>query len=244
MAKGGTQIYCPKCGSNQICRAVPPTALGERSARRLTMENHEDIRWFRRGRECLSCGYKFLTGELHEAFIDELVELLGAWLAKARNGVRTAGRAAAKRKRVETVSLEEAQAFIRASAKWDHPSWSIVNAPRHAKRVYKHHLGWAIDFGANTFLPGMAVARGFSEIESIMNDIAEGKVVFREDAIRRLKHVISGCVAGHDGNEYGGFYPMDGDYLTFGTQFIDAADGAELILEWGDPREILMKKHR
>lgn len=243
MPKGGTQIFCPKCGSNQICRAVSPTALGQGPARRLMMINHQDIRWFRRGRKCRSCGYKFLTGELDEAFINEIVNLRGAWLARVHSGVRSASRAAGKRTRIETVPLEDAQAFIRATAKWDHPSWSIVNAPGHARRIYEHPLGWAIDFGANTFLPGMAVARGFREVASIMTGITDGKVMFREDATARLKRAISGCVANQDGNEYGGYYPLDGNYLTFGTQLINASDGAELILNWGDPKQILMRRY-
>jgi hypothetical protein len=97
------------------------------------------------------------------------------------------------------VPLEDAKAFIRATAKWDHPSYSIADAPKHANRIYKHDLGWALDFGANTFLPGLAVARSFRETGRIFAELAEGNVVFREQAIARLMRAISGCVATHDG---------------------------------------------
>lgn len=184
----------------------------------------------------------FLTGELDENFIRELVELRSAWLHTIKSAARSASRTAAKRARQETVPLEDAEAFIRASAKWDHPSWSIVNAPKHAKRIYAHDLGWAIDFGANTFLPGMAVERCFREMGRIMNELAEGQIVFRDQASKRLVQTISGCVATHDGYEYNGYYPLDGDYMTFGTQMIDADDGAKLILNWADPKGILMSR--
>lgn len=242
MAKGGTKIYCAECKAIQVCRAISPTEFDEPSAQRVQDERYADLHWFRRGRECLSCGHKFLTGELDEAFIRELVELRKSWLQTVAGGARSASRAAAKRTRLETVPLEDAEAFIRAAAKWDHPSYSIVDAPKHARRIYKHSLGWAIDFGANTFLPGMAVARGFREVGAVMDRIAQGEVIFREDASKRLQQVISGCVATHDGYEYNGYYPMDGIYLTFGTQLIDTEDGANLILRWADPKGVLMKR--
>ncbi len=242
MAKGGTKILCPECSDIQVCRAISPTELDEPSAQRVRDERHSDLHWFRRGRKCLACGHKFLTGELDEAFIHELVELRKSWLQSVAGSARSASRAASKRTRLEYVPREDAEAFIRASAKWDHPSWSIVDAPKHAGRIYRHGLGWAIDFGANTFLPGMAIARCFHAVATIMNSVSEGEIIFREDANRHLQKVISGCVATRDGHEYNGYYPMDGIYLSFGTQLIDAEDGANLILRWADRKGILMSR--
>ena len=243
MSVGGTEIYCPNCKSNQICKAHPPSYLGEGRERRLEIETHSDIHWFRRARECLTCGHAFLTGELDEAFIKELVDLRNAWLHRISGKAKSAARAATKRTRVETVSYEDAHEFVRLTAEWDHPtSWSIVSAPKHADRVYENHLGWAVDFGANTFLVGMAIARGYREMARIMQSLAEGNFVFRENVISRLKLVISGCVANHDGNEFEGYYPLDGAHLTFGTQLINTENGAELLLRWGDPNEILLTK--
>ena len=199
MARGGTKIVCAVCNDIQICRALSPTALDQPSSQRVQGEAYPDIRWFRRGRECLNCGSKFLTGELDEDFIWELVQLRGSWLRGVAKSAQSAARAASQRRREENVPIDDAKAFIRASAKWDHPSYSIVDAPKHANRIYKHTLGWAIDFGANTFLPGMAVARSFAEMERIFSELAAGKIVFREQAIERLIRTISGCVATHDG---------------------------------------------
>ena len=103
-------------------------------------------------------------------------------------------------------------------------------------------MGWALDFGANTFLPGFAIARSFREIASIFTELASGNVVFREQAIARIMRQISGCVATHDGYEYNGYYPMDGDYMTFGTQLIDAELGAKLVLHWADPKGTLLSR--
>lgn len=242
MTRGGTKIFCPVCNDIQICRAIPPTALDQPSAQRVQDEAYPDLHWFRRGRECLNCGHKFLTGELNEDFIRELVELRRSWLRGVSKSARSAAHAASKRVRAETVPLKDAKAFIRAAAKWDHPSYSIVDAPKHANRIYKHGLGWAIDFGANTFLPGLAVARCYRECELIFSELADGKVVFREQAIERLIREISGCVATHDGYEYSGYYPLDGDYMTFGTQLIDTDDGARLILHWVDPDKMLLSR--
>jgi hypothetical protein len=242
MTGGGTKIFCPECQGIRVCRALSPTVLDQPSSRRVQDERYPDLNWFRRGRECLACAHKFLTGELDEDFIRELVELRRSWLRGVSKSAQSAARAAAKRERDETVPVEDARAFIRATAKWDHPSYSIVDAPKHANRIYKHALGWAIDFGANTFLPGMAVARSFREMSRIFSELADGKVVFREQAIERLIRTISGCVATHDGYEYNGYYPLDGYYLTFGTQLIDADDGARLILEWADPNGLLLSR--
>ncbi len=242
MPRGGTKIYCADCEENQVCRAIPPSQLDEPSAQRVQDERYADLHWFRRGRECLNCGERFLTGELDEGFIRELVELRKSWLHSVKGAARAAGRAASKRGRPECVAFEDAAAFIRASAQWDHPSGQIVDAPSHVRNIYEHELGWAIDFGANTFLPGLAVARCFREVAALLDRIGEGEVLFREDATRRLQQAISGCVATQDGYEYNGYYPMDGIYLTFGTQLIDTEDGASLVLRWADPKGILMNR--
>jgi len=83
----------------------------------------------------------------------------------------------------------------------------------------------------------------FAKTTSIFAELAEGNVVFREKAIARLMRAISGCVATHGGYEYNGYYPLDGDYMTFGTQLIDADLGAKLILQWTDPKQILLSRH-
>ena len=46
---------------------------------------HDDIQWFQRGRECLSCGHEFITGEVDTEFLGELVELRDALSAIKEN---------------------------------------------------------------------------------------------------------------------------------------------------------------
>lgn len=75
---GGTSMHCPSCDGVQVCKAIPTTWLGKRTGQRWHRRDHRDVQWFRRGRECQRCGETFLTAELPEQFVDELVELRDA----------------------------------------------------------------------------------------------------------------------------------------------------------------------
>jgi hypothetical protein len=72
---GGTQKWCPKCLDITVCKAVNPSTLGVPSGQRMHFEHHVDINFFRRGLICLACDYEFITAEVDEKFLDELVEL-------------------------------------------------------------------------------------------------------------------------------------------------------------------------
>jgi hypothetical protein len=74
---GGTQIYCPDCRSVQVCKAIPATEVGKTSGQRWIRQDHQDVQWFRCGRRC-PVGHKFLTVEIDEGFLDELVALRNA----------------------------------------------------------------------------------------------------------------------------------------------------------------------
>lgn len=76
--QGGTQIWCPLCKDIQICQAIPVTSIGKKSGQRWFRKDHNDIRWFRRARRCLNCELEFLTAEVDEDFITELVKLRNA----------------------------------------------------------------------------------------------------------------------------------------------------------------------
>lgn len=76
--QGGTQKWCPECGDIQVCAAVNPSQLGHESGQRWYKSEHSDIRWFRRGQICQSCGHEWLSAEVPEEFLDELVELRNA----------------------------------------------------------------------------------------------------------------------------------------------------------------------
>jgi hypothetical protein len=77
--EGGTQMYCPKCETITTCRAVPLSEIpGYKSGQRWYKTEHPDINWFRRRRMCLTCNNLFVTSEVNEKFINELVELRSA----------------------------------------------------------------------------------------------------------------------------------------------------------------------
>lgn len=69
---GGTEIYCPNCNSFQVCKAINPSKIAYEHGQRWSCS---DVHWFRRGRECLSCGTEFLTAEVDEGLVNELLEL-------------------------------------------------------------------------------------------------------------------------------------------------------------------------
>jgi len=75
VSKGGTQMYCASCGQVQVCRAVPTTDLGHESGQRWYSLQYTDLQWFRRGRECQECADTWLTSEIREDFLRELIEL-------------------------------------------------------------------------------------------------------------------------------------------------------------------------
>ncbi len=87
---GGTQMFCPGCKKIRVCRAIPTTELGEKAGQRWYRVWHDDIQWFRRGRECQHCGHQFLTSEVQEGFLDELVELRDALGDLKKNAERYA----------------------------------------------------------------------------------------------------------------------------------------------------------
>ncbi|WP_300464464.1 hypothetical protein [Desulfobacula sp.] len=77
---GGTKMYCPKCKEIRVCKAIPINDIDweQKNAQRWYRKDHPDINWFRRGRECLECEHHFITSEINEKYIDELVELRNA----------------------------------------------------------------------------------------------------------------------------------------------------------------------
>lgn len=62
----------------RVCAAVNPSQLGVESGQRWQRNDHSDIRWFRRGLVCKKCEHEWLSAEVPEDFLDELVELRNA----------------------------------------------------------------------------------------------------------------------------------------------------------------------
>lgn len=76
--QGGTKKWCPACKAITVCAAINPSQLGKRSGQRWYKTAHPDLQWFRRGLVCQQCNHEWLTAEIHEDLLDELVELRNA----------------------------------------------------------------------------------------------------------------------------------------------------------------------
>ena len=75
ITQGGTNLWCPKCAAITVCKAVNPSLLANDPDQTWIMQDHSDIQWFRRARICQTCNHEFLTAEIDEAFLTELVQL-------------------------------------------------------------------------------------------------------------------------------------------------------------------------
>lgn len=231
MAKQGTKIYCPICSGFSVCRALPPTKAGKPKDQRWYRTDHGDISWFRRARRCSKCESIFLTAEIDERLLDELIALRTKLTLKNRS---IADRIRSERSwlvRIENVPLELAKEFIQRTAWWHtHSSGSPVRAPKHSERIYQNHHGWVIDFGANSFLVGKAISRCSSAINNFLEKSANGELAQLSDLKESLKRHIRGAVANHNQDEYDGYYSLTGQHMMFGAQSIDIEDGANFII--------------
>ena len=70
-------MWCDKCKKITACKATEPTDVdwSLHRGRRWHRKDHQDVQWFRRGRICQECGEKFITAEVNEDFVSELVDL-------------------------------------------------------------------------------------------------------------------------------------------------------------------------
>ena len=79
--KGGTDMYCPSCKQITTCKACPAAQITldpKDYGQRMHYTKNQDINWFQRGRECLSCHHDFITAEVDIEFLEELVQLRDA----------------------------------------------------------------------------------------------------------------------------------------------------------------------
>jgi formate hydrogenlyase subunit 6/NADH:ubiquinone oxidoreductase subunit I len=88
---GGTQMHCPHCKKICVCKAIPLNEIGRKVSQRWHKIDHPDINWFRRGRQCLTCYEYFVTSEVNEKFINELVELRDALFEIKKNSEKYIG---------------------------------------------------------------------------------------------------------------------------------------------------------
>ena len=70
--------------SYETVKAIPMSESGCGSGQHLTrIDEHSDIQWFRRNLQCQTCQEEWLSAEVPEDYLDELVELRNA-LAEIR----------------------------------------------------------------------------------------------------------------------------------------------------------------
>ena len=96
--QGGTRIFCPFCKKFEVCKAVPSHTLMGTPVSDCTELITQNIQWFRRSRLCLTCSNQFITAEIDEDFLDELVQLrdaLGDIKMNARKYIQQANKASA-----------------------------------------------------------------------------------------------------------------------------------------------------
>jgi hypothetical protein len=76
--QGGTKMYCPSCQEIQVCQAIHGGKVGLKGGQRWQRTDYPDIQWFRRVRQCLNCSEVFITAEIREDILEELVALRDA----------------------------------------------------------------------------------------------------------------------------------------------------------------------
>jgi hypothetical protein len=228
---GYTSLYCPNCKKIQKSPVVPLYKLKKPKGRRWRGVNYSDVQWFLRGRQCEFCKENFLTAELDYNLVEELLDLRERIADKNKAIVVNLRKKKSFLTRAETVPKELAIGIIRASAWWDtHPS-GPVKAPGHANNIYKSSLGWAVDFGANTFLVGLALERSIKLINRYLDEFSEGKLPKFDKLSEDLNFEIRGSVANYNGYEYKGYYPVNDGCMIFGGHSIMLNSATKYIID-------------
>jgi hypothetical protein len=235
---GAVQIHCPNCDGFNYCKSIPTYKLyhtideNDPKSRHLCKSEYPDVQWYRRGRKCQICGNIFLSAELSETFVEELVRIRTFLIGRNQLIVKKIRRSTSWLKYNEDISLEFVQQFIRACAWWDkHPCGFPCRAPRHADNIYlSQYNGWSLDYGANTFLVGKAVKRCAKNVNSFLDEAAKGKLLNKEKIKETLGKAIAGSVANIYGDEYDS-YPINDGQLEFGTHAIRLEDAADFLIK-------------
>lgn len=102
------------------------------------------------------------------------------------------------------------------------------------------HHGWALEFGANTFLVGKAIERAARLIDDALGAASRSEHVSISRLEEDIRNAIAGAVARYDGNEYEGSYPITGDDLVFGAQSIDLKDAVNFLFATNGIRAALL----
>lgn len=234
--RGPLRIHCRECGVFKRAKSVPIPRSKDNGHRRFNYVQEPDIAWFRRKRICGSCGTEFLTAEVDERLIEELLRhrqkqtrRRRTALSKVSTDVRTKKKWLASTG--DKIPRELAAQLVSGSAWWlTHSSGSPVRAPRHADRLYELYCGWCVDFGANSFAAARALALARDYAKTIYPHALLGKLPTKATIQRNLRSIPSRCVLNVNGDFYD-HYPENGaSELVFGAQAIDVNDCERLLL--------------
>ena len=89
-------MWCSDCKVIRTVRAIPGkdvTSSNRDYLQRRYHSDHRDLNFFQRGRECLTCGKKFLTAEIELAYLFELAHLRDALADLKKHAERYQGEA-------------------------------------------------------------------------------------------------------------------------------------------------------
>ncbi|MBJ6749893.1 hypothetical protein [Geomonas anaerohicana] len=240
MTKTGPVSYCPRCHRLCTCFSVPLKKAKTEPVRNLYYQLHQDVRWYRRARQCSECHEVFVTAELDQSMLDELILLRKTIIQKRKRAINKVKEDYPWIELHEPVPKELAQAFLRASCWWlTHSSGMPVRAPGHADRIYSSTIhGWAVDFGANTFLVGKAIERSGRKIKEFLEAVAVGTILPIATLKNNINFAISSAVTNYEGYEYD-YYPISGTELIFGAQSVDLDDACTFLLRTIKLQEML-----
>jgi hypothetical protein len=120
------------------------------------------------------------------------------------------------------VSRATAQDFIRRTIWWPKHPYRPCRPEGFADRVGGSGGDWRRKLGANTFLVGRAIRRCRQTIESVIAAALGGDTLTYQELLARLRRDVQGAVENSQGEEYNGYYPVDGqNRMNFGVHAID-----------------------
>jgi hypothetical protein len=73
--QGGTRKWCPECKAVRVIESLAPSSLCREPNQRLYRREYEDIHYFQRGQQCRTCYHCWVSAEVPESFIHELIKL-------------------------------------------------------------------------------------------------------------------------------------------------------------------------
>ena len=169
----GTKIWCPHCGTIQMSHAEKPEKFWLPRERRYRGKKYKDVQWFRRARVCDGCSRHFVTGEVSEDLIMELMGFRDRAAAMLRPKVDRAVRQQRWLSRDETIP----ENWLRSSCEAQHGGSPTRRVRPYVRPVmqgaftdHQDMAGRSI-FRANTFLVGKALERARGTIHRFFDRI-------------------------------------------------------------------------